>query len=60
MYSYLNVVNIANLKVPDQNQVASSREAGASMTSWPEIGSVKEVNGVVIVKLSNSISTYNR
>ncbi|MGE1562125.1 glucosyltransferase domain-containing protein [Pantoea septica] len=60
MYRYLNVANIANLKIPDAAQVERSRAAGGGMPHWPSKGSVRMVDGVIIVKLSDKLSEYNR
>lgn len=60
MYRYLSAANIANLKKPNSSQVDMARDSGSSMPSWPNRGSVSMVDGVVIVKLSNQLSPYNR
>ena len=60
MYRYFSAANIANLKKPDSNQVEMARRDGSTLPSWPNRGSVSMVNGVVIVKLSDRLSPYNR
>ncbi len=40
---------------PSEEQVLTARRASVSMTSWPEEGSVRFQDGIVIVKLSDDL-----
>ena len=60
MYRYLDTSNIAHLKIPDAAQVKRSRAAGVGMPSWPSKESVRRINGVIIVKLSDKLSEHNK
>ncbi|ERK07411.1 Glucosyl transferase II [Pantoea sp. AS-PWVM4] len=60
MYKYLYTSNMLNVKIPDADQVERSRVNGKSMPSWPDRNAVRMMDGVVIVKLSDQLSDYNR
>jgi hypothetical protein len=60
MYKYLSAANIADLKSPDTTQVEKSRLMGESLPAWPNRDAVALVDGVVIIKLSNKLSDYNK
>lgn len=60
IYNYLHTNNIMNVKIPDSIQVEKSRSNGKVMPSWPDRDAVRMMDGVVIVKLSDKLSNYNR
>lgn len=60
IYAYLETASIARFAKPDEAQVNAARELGKSLPSWPDRGSVEMHDGVVIVKLSDTLSPFNR
>lgn len=60
MYMYLSTANLIKLKEPNEIQVKNSIVAAKDMPSWPNRNSIKIFDGVVVVKLSDKLSPYNR
>lgn len=60
MYQYLETANIIQFKIPNPAQVSKAIDDAKDMPEWPAANSVQLKDGVVIVKLSNKLSPYNR
>ncbi|PYG50411.1 glucosyltransferase GtrII-like protein [Pantoea sp. AG1095] len=60
MYRYLAMSNMFNAKIPTREQVANSRINGSTLPSWPNRDSISIMDGVLIVKLSDKLSQYNK
>ncbi|MCZ4060764.1 hypothetical protein O3W44_19165 [Pantoea sp. LMR881] len=60
MYLYFSTANLIKFVEPNAQQVDQSIQAAKVMATWPARESINKVNGVVIVKLSDKLSPYNR
>jgi len=60
IYNYLAISNIIRFTRPSLAEVERSIVNATNMPVWPHSDSILMVDGVVIVKLSNTLSPYNR
>ncbi|RYZ11629.1 MAG: hypothetical protein EOO24_05805 [Comamonadaceae bacterium] len=60
MYRYLSVANIIELKIPDAAQVKTAIEDARGLRAWPDRSAVQMSHDVVIVKLGDVLSPYNK
>lgn len=60
IYAYMSISNIAKFVEPNENQINKASITGKSLPSWPNRDSVYLHDGVIIVKIGNTLSPLNR
>lgn len=60
MYMYLSTANLIKFSEPNNAQIEQSIEVARKMKHWPNRDSILMFDNVIIVKLSDKLSPYNR